>query len=83
MAGRGRLLALPLEGFLLLIALAGMAAIYFREASLQAKYGFFSLAALSLMGMVTPVLDQAPLNVAYWGLWVMAGPSPPSPCPAG
>jgi O-antigen ligase len=60
--------AASLEAFLLLIALFGMAVIYFRENRLQAKYGFFSLAALALIGFFTSALDRAPLSVAYWAL---------------
>lgn len=80
-AAEAGLFALSLEAFLLLIALAGMAVMYFRENSLQAKYGFFSLAALSLMGLGTPVLDTAPLDIAYWGLlgygWSFAAQAAP------
>lgn len=67
-AAEAGLFAVSLEAFLLLIALLGMAIVYFRETTLQAKYAFFSLAALGLMGLFTSVLDTAPLNVAYWGL---------------
>lgn len=62
----GGAIAASLEVYLLLIALFGMAIIYLRDNRLQTKYAFFSLAVLSLMGLFTPVLDSAPLNVAYW-----------------
>jgi len=64
----GGAIGCALEIFLLAIALAGMAVLYFREWSLQAKYGFFALAALTLLGLHTSALDTAPLNVAYWAL---------------
>ena len=64
----GGAIACALEVFLLLIALLGPGIMYFREWKLQAKYAFFSLAALSLIGLFTPALDTAPLNVAYWAL---------------
>jgi tetratricopeptide (TPR) repeat protein len=59
---------LVLEGMLLLGAAYGLARVYFREWRLEAKYAFFSLASLSLMGCFSPVLEQAPARAAYWAL---------------
>lgn len=64
----GGAIACALEAFLLFIALLGTALMYFREWKLQAKYAFFSLAALSLIGLFTSALDTAPLSIAYWAL---------------
>lgn len=57
---------LALELMLLAGAFFGLARIYYREWRLEAKYAFFSLAALILMGMFCPVLDQVPARIAYW-----------------
>jgi tetratricopeptide (TPR) repeat protein len=59
---------LTLELMLLLGAAYGLARAYYREWRLEAKYAFFSLAALCLMGCFSPVLEQAPARAAYWAL---------------
>lgn len=59
---------LILELMLLCGAAYGFARAYFREWRLEAKYAFFSLAALCLMGAFSPVLEQAPARIAYWAL---------------
>ena len=59
---------LTLELMLLIGAAYGLSRIYFQEWRVEAKYALFSLAALSLLGMFCPVLEQAPARVAYWAL---------------
>lgn len=60
--------ALALELLLLGGALFAFARIYYREWRLEAKYAFFSLVALTLLGFFCPVLEQAPARLAYWAL---------------
>ena len=59
---------LALELLLLGVACFGMVRIYLREARLEAKYAFFSLAALALQGLFSPVLERAPVLILYWAL---------------
>jgi O-antigen ligase len=59
---------LGLELFLILGAGWGLARIYYREWRLEAKYAFFSLAALALLGLFCPILELAPARIAYWAL---------------
>ncbi len=59
---------LGLEVLLLSGAGWGFARIYYREWRLEAKYAFFSLAALSMLGMFCPILEMAPARIAYWAL---------------
>ena len=59
---------LTLELMLLLGAAYGLARVYYREWRLEAKYAFFSLVSLSLMGCFSSVLEQAPARMAYWAL---------------
>ncbi|MDB5105169.1 MAG: hypothetical protein JWP91_2858 [Fibrobacteres bacterium] len=64
----GGAVCLALELMLVAGAFFGMARCYYREWSLEAKYAFFSLAAMAMIGMFCPVLDQAPGRIAYWAL---------------
>lgn len=57
-----------LELMLLAGAAFGFARIYYREWKLEAKYAFFALAALSMLGCFSPILEQAPAHAAYWAL---------------
>jgi tetratricopeptide (TPR) repeat protein len=59
---------LILELMLLAGAGYGLARTYYREWRVEAKYAFFSLAALCIMGCFSPVLEQAPARAAYWAL---------------
>lgn len=59
---------LALELLLAAGAFWGFARIYYREWRLEAKYAFFSLAALSMLGCFCPILEQAPARIAYWAL---------------
>jgi hypothetical protein len=59
---------LALELLLVAGALFGLARIYYREWRLEAKYAFFCLAALCLMGLCCPILDQVPARFIYWAL---------------
>ncbi|HKP96638.1 MAG TPA: hypothetical protein VJ385_12845, partial [Fibrobacteria bacterium] len=64
----GGAVCLALELLLLAGAAWGFARIYYREWRLEAKYAFFSLAALSMLGLFCPILEQAPARIAYWAL---------------
>ncbi len=59
---------LALELMLLAGAFFGFARIYYREWRLEAKYAFFCLAALTMLGLCSPILDQMPARFAYWAL---------------
>jgi hypothetical protein len=59
---------LILELMLIGGAAYGFARAYYHEWRVEAKYAFFSLAALGLMGCFSPLLEQAPARVAYWAL---------------
>jgi hypothetical protein len=59
---------LVLELMLLGGAAYGLARAYYREWRVEAKYAFFSLAALCIMGCFSPLLEQAPTCAAYWAL---------------
>jgi len=59
---------LTLELMLILGAAYGFARAYYHEWRIEAKYAFFSLAALCLMGCFSAVLEQAPARMALWAL---------------
>jgi O-antigen ligase len=59
---------LALELLLLAGAAWGFARSYYREWRMGAKYAFFSLAALSMLSLFSPVLETAPARLAYWAL---------------
>ncbi len=59
---------LTLELMLLFGAAYGLARVYFQEWRVEAKYALFSLAAMAMLGMFCPVLEQAPARIAYWAL---------------
>lgn len=59
---------LILELMLLAGAGFGLARTYYREWRVEAKYAFFALAALCIMGCFSPLLEQAPARGAYWAL---------------
>ena len=59
---------LILELMLVVGAAYGLARTYYREWRLEAKYAFFALIALNLMGCFSPVLEQAPARAAHWAL---------------
>lgn len=59
---------LALELLLVAGAAWGYARIYYREWRLEAKYAFFSLAALCMLGLFCPILEEVPARFAYWAL---------------
>lgn len=59
---------LTLELMLLIGAGWALARIYYQEWRVEAKYAFFCLVALALLGFFSPILEQAPARVAYWAL---------------
>jgi O-antigen ligase len=60
--------ALLLELAILAGAFFAFARAYYREWRLEAKYAFFALAALVLLGGFCPVLELAPARFIYWML---------------
>jgi O-antigen ligase len=59
---------LALELFILGCAFFAFARIYYREWRLEAKYSFFALLALALLGAFCPILELAPARFIYWSL---------------
>ncbi|MEO7426942.1 MAG: hypothetical protein ABI036_17270 [Fibrobacteria bacterium] len=64
----GGAIYLLLELLLLFGAAWGFARQYYRDWSLEAKYAFFALAALAMLGLFSPILEMAPARFAYWAL---------------
>jgi hypothetical protein len=60
--------ALGLELLILAGAFFAFARSYYREWRVEAKYAFFSLAALLLLGFFCPILELAPARFVYWAL---------------
>lgn len=61
-------MGMALEILILACALFAMAWFYYREWRVEAKYGFFCIVALFLMGFFSPVLELAPARFIYWAL---------------
>lgn len=64
----GGMVGFALEILLIAGAVYGCARVYFREWRLEAKYVFFSLAALLMLGQFCPILEQAPARLVLWAL---------------
>ncbi|MEO6097784.1 MAG: hypothetical protein ABIW76_19865 [Fibrobacteria bacterium] len=60
--------ALLLELAILVGAFFAFARAYYQKWSLEAKYAFFALAALVLLGGFCPILESAPARFIYWML---------------